>query len=246
MTTARIPGRSTTGPGAGEPDATTRRAVVAEIAATRAQRAIAALVGTTAARLVRLWGLVSATAVIQRAHALGPWPVTDETTRAVLDDLPHTHWMDDEREWFTLPDPHSRLVIALGKVFAIANRVRLDDLRYGLAKALPGAGAAPAGALRAYLTRVAGCVFEETQGETFVRATARLRRHRPTRREAALVRLLGAEGGALDLESLRRRARAAALPRTTVSQLIQSSPLFLSEPRESVRVIGDGQLAAYA
>jgi hypothetical protein len=71
-------------------------------------------------------------------------------------------------------------------------------------------------------------------------------RHRSGRRQLAIVRLPAAAARTLDVETLRQAALAASPPRTTVDQIIASSPLLPAWARRRVRVIGDGQLAAHA
>ena len=216
-----------------------------DIVVAGADHAAATLVATGAVRMVRQWGLVSALAVAERARALAPSAAVagdvDRVAPGVLEALPRTRWLDGNHEWFSFLDPESQLEIAIAKIFWIARRVGLDELRAALAKTLPATCAAPDRVLRRYLTEIAGCSIDGR----FVRR-ASPERSCLTRREASIVKLLEAGGRDLDLKELRRRARAAALPRTTVAQLIRLSPLFLLAAHRRVRLLGDGSRAIYA
>jgi hypothetical protein len=213
-----------------------------EIAVARAEHAVA----TSALRLVRHWGLVSVQAVMDRARALTTEPVTAPTAFAVLDALLRTRWLGADRRWFSFLDPHGQLETSLGKIFSIAPRVRLDELRAALAKGLPGAQHAPTEALGRYLVDLGRCTIDGV----FVRRAPAAGTSRPTRQEAAVVKLLEAAGRELEIGVLRRRARAVGLPRTTVNQLVRLSPLFrVSGPASGQRrvgLIGDGRVAIYA
>ena len=218
-----------------------------QIAVNRDEHAMATGVVTAAVNMVRFWGLASAPAVIDRARAQLRSPVVEPAARAVLAALPRARWLDEARKWFTLNAPNGRLEVALDKIFSLAARVRLDELIAALGKGLPGARHAPAEVVRRYLVEIDRC---ELDGPWIRRAPSGRRTptdttHRPTRQEASLIRLFHDTPGELDLEDLRRRARAVALPRTTVNQLIQLSPLFVVAAHQRVRLIGDGQAAIY-
>jgi hypothetical protein len=78
------------------------------LADARGGRALTALIGGVAARLVRLWGLVSLPAPLHRVRVLTPEAPTREAASGALAGLPGLVWLDDT-EWFSLPDRHSRL-----------------------------------------------------------------------------------------------------------------------------------------
>ena len=213
-----------------------------EIAVHSSDHAMATGLVTAAVRMTRFWGMASAPAVIDRTRAQLREPFTDRTALDVLAALPRARWLDDDRQWFTFADPNGRLEVSLDKIFSLATRVKVDELSAALAKGLPGVRHAPAHATRNYLIEIGRC---EISGP-FVRRPFASGGHPPSRQEAALIRLIEGAGGELDLETVRRRSRTAALPRTTVSQLIKLSPLFLLTPHQRVRLIGDGHVAIYA
>jgi hypothetical protein len=218
-----------------------------EIAVNRDAFAMATGLVTAAVNMVRFWGLASAPAVIDRTRAQIRSPVVEPAAMDLLAALPRARWLDDARKWFTLNAPNGRLEVALDKIFSLTARVKLDELIVALAKSLPGARHAPADVMRRYLVEIDRC---EINGPWIRRAPSARRppsdiAHRPTRQEASLIRLLTDAPGELGLEDLRRRARAVALPRTTVNQLIQLSPLFIVTSHQRVRLIGDGHAAIY-
>jgi hypothetical protein len=215
-----------------------------EIAVSGTDHAAATLVATTAVHLVRHWGLVSAEAVIERARALAPTTVVgkiEPVARGVLGALPRTRWLGGSHRWFSFVDAESQMAIAIAKVFAITPRIDIEQLRAALAKALPGLGVAPGQVFSDYLTQIAGCGL----AGGFVRRAASARSCL-TRAETAVVKMLEAAGGELDVKALRQRARTAALPRTTLERLIGLSPLFRQGEDRLVRLVGDGPLPIYA
>jgi hypothetical protein len=211
-----------------------------KIAAPRADQTIAKVLATAAARLVRYFGLVTVHGVMERARALTGAPITETAARAVLAALPRTRWLDDHREWFSFADPRGRMEAALDKIFSLVHKISLDELRAALAKAAPGVRDAPVEVVRRHAVGLGRC---RAKGP-FLERPAAAGGSRPTRREAVVVGLLDEAGGELDIETLRRRARAASLPRTTLKQLIAVSPLFLTAARGRVRLVGEAAAAA--
>src|SRR5262249_13929560 len=144
-------------------------------------------------------------------------------------------------EWFSFAGYASGLELAVRKVFTVTARVALGELKAALAKSLPGLEEAPPAALASHLTGQAGCTMD---GELVRHAGGLRPRPAVTPPEAALVRILDAAGGELDVEELRARGRAAALPKTTVRRVLELSPLFLDGPPGRVRLIGSAPLPA--
>ena len=238
------------------------------IAVPLAEHAVATLIATTAVRLVHDWGLVNVPAVLDRARALGPAPLTDNAAWDVLAALPRTHWLDREQHWFSFADANGRFEAALYKIFAIGDRIRFDELRAALGRALIGARQAPAAVLRRCLVELGGCTIAPPAGRSVPdklsaslverRQDDRLDGLRPslalTHPEATLVDLLTEAGGELDARTLRQHARDAGVARTTVNELIKSSPLLAPvataltlPPRlQRVRLIGRGHPIAGA
>jgi hypothetical protein len=224
-----------------------------EIAVPSGEHAAATLIATTAVRLVRDWGLCSVPAVVDRARALGRIPVADDAARSVLATLPRTLWLDDDRHWFTFADPLGRLETALDKIFALLSEIRFDELRAALGRALIGAQEAPAAALALYLVELGRCAIGHAAPDKLVRRVPAFINDgeaapaQPlTRPEAAVAQLLAQAGGELDARTLRRRARIAGVPRTTVNQLMKASPVLALVSPSRVRLIGSLPAAARA
>ncbi len=232
-----------------------------------AQHAVATLVATTSVRLVHDWGLVSMPAVVDRARALAPMTLTDQTAWQVVAALPRTRWLDREQNWFSFTESLGRLGAALDKVFTVIGAIRFDELRAALGRSLIGARQAPAPVLRRCLVELTNCTITPA---TRCRAPDKLSsslvsrahstaddRSDPARAltapEAVVVQLLAQAGGELDGRTLRLRARDAGVARTTVNELIKSSPVLIPvmSPRlppaaQRVRLVGHRPLAAGA
>lgn len=239
------------------------------IAVPLAEHAVATRVATTAVRLVHDWGLVNVPAVLDRARALGPAPLTDNAAWDVLVALPRTHWLDREQHWFAFTEANGRFEAALDKIFAIVDRVRFDELRAALGRALIGARQAPAAVLRRFLVELGGCIIGPPAGRSSPDklSASMIERPRPddplvgprqgralTPPEATVVELLAQAGGEVDARTLRQHARAGGVARTTVNELIKSSPLLapvasarpLPAGAQRVRLIGRGPQIAGA
>ena len=144
------------------------------IAVLLAEHAVSTLVATTAVRLVHDWGLVSVPAVIDRARALAPVPLSDQIAWGVVAALPRTCWLDREQNWFSFTESLGRLGAALDKVFAVISRdpslddttpaIRFDELRAALGRSLTGARQAPAPVLRRCLVQLTSCTIAPAPG----------------------------------------------------------------------------------
>ena len=253
------------------------------IAVPLAEHAVATVVATTAVRLVHDWGLVSVPAVIDRARALAPVPLSDLIAWDVVAALPRTCWLDREQSWFAFTESLGRLGAALDKVFAVIDRdlavdetspaIRFDELRAALGRSLTGARQAPAPVLRRCLVQLTSCtIAPATRRRAPDKLSSSLVSRAPISRadriaddgsglgtpalthpEAVVVQLLAQAGGELEARTLRLRARAAGIARTTVNELIKSSPVLtpVVSPRlppaaQHVRLIGYGPRGAGA
>jgi hypothetical protein len=203
------------------------------------------VIAAEARRMVQYWGLASVESVAARVRALTSSPVAGALPARVVAELPLVCWLDGAgdggagagggRSWFSLRGHASGLDAAVAKVFRVAARVTVGDLKAALAKGLRGMGEVPPAVFRRCLTQIAGCALD---GDVVRRASP------PTEPlldgpEAALVRILGDAGGELAVTALRERARSDALPRTTVRRLLEMSPLFVHAPGGLVQLIGD-------
>jgi len=236
-----------------------------------AEHAVATLVATTAVRLIHDWGLVSVPAVVDRARALATVPFADHTAWEVLAALPRTRWLDREQSWFSFTESLGRLDAALDKIFAVIDRdraagesvpaIRFDELRAALGRSLIGARQAAAPVLQRCLVELASCTIKPATGR---RAPDKLSsslvsrapqqgtgnddgsaRSPLTHPEAVVVQLLAQAGGELESRTLRLRARDAGMARTTVNELIKSSPILtpivsphLPPAAQRVRLVG--------
>jgi hypothetical protein len=195
------------------------------------------VIAAEARRMVQYWGLASVESVAARVRALTSSPVAGALSVQVIAALPLVCWLDgEERNWFSLRGHASGLDAAVAKVFLVAARVTVGDLKAALAKGLRGMGDVPPAVFRRCLTEIAGCALA---GDVVRRASppADPPLGGP---EAALVRILGAAGGELAVTALRARARSDSMPRTTLRRLLEMSPLFLRAPGGRVQLIGNG------
>jgi hypothetical protein len=196
------------------------------------------VIAAEARRMVQYWGLASVDSVAARVRALTSSPVAGALSARVIAELPPVCWLDgDERNWFSLRGHAIGLDAAVAKVFRVAARVTVADLKAALAKGLRGMGDVPPAVFRRCLTEIAGCALD---GDV-VRSAGPPPDLDPLLGgpEAALVRILGAAGGELAVSALRERARSDSLPRTTVRRLLEMSPLFLRAPGGRVQLIGN-------
>jgi hypothetical protein len=188
--------------------------------------------------MVQHWGLVSIEAAADRARALAPGAkVNASLVCRLLSALPTTRWLDGpDRRWFSLTAQSSLLATTVRKVLSTARRVRIEDLREGLIKAVPAIGEAPSSVLEQYLRQIIGCTID---GAT-VHPPAGPSADAPilSAAEASLVEILEAAGGAIEPLELRRRALAAPLPEATSRRVLKMSPLFLPTADGLIRLIG--------
>jgi hypothetical protein len=205
-----------------------------QIALTGAVRLHSAVLGV-AQRLVRYWGQASVEAVVDRISVSTGSAITAEAAREILRAHSPTRWLDPEQQWFSFEAPRGRFEAELDKVFAICARVDLGDLYLALSRALPGVQSAPRTVLLRHLVGVARCTCDGV----YARRAGWCPAPPPlTRTEVALVKLLDAAGGDLDVQTLRKRASAAGLAKSTLSELLRRSPLVLPVSRGRVRLIG--------
>lgn len=199
-------------------------------------RGFASTVTATAARLVSFWGLATVQSVIERVRVLKSFDTSKAMVCRLLVALPQLRWLDGEMEWFSFTGDGSGLARAVGKVFAVCDRISLAELRRALDKGRPRADRVPRGVLERYLSEIAGV---EIDGRWLWR-----RAPEPaaplTRDEATLVELLDRAGGGADVRSLRASATARDIPAETVQAMFRDSPLFLRVTRLRIRLVGRG------
>ena len=197
-------------------------------------RGFGATVTATAARLVSFWGLSTVKSVIERVRVVKGFDTSKAMVCRLLVALPQLRWLDDEMEWFSFAGDGSRLARAVGKVFAVCDRIDLAELRRALDKGRPRADRVPRGVLERYLSEIAGI---EIDGRWLWRRApgpaAPL-----TTDEATLVELLDRAGGDADVRSLRAGATARDIPAETVEAMLRDSPLFLRVTRLRIRLVG--------
>lgn len=223
----------------GEPEAPSRfvRFGGASVPVAQEEHRAAALVVRAALHMVQHWGLVSVDAVAERARMLGPYSgASSSLVSRLLSAAPTTRWLDwSDRRWFSLTEPTSQLEITIRKVLSVATSVRIEDLRDGLAKAIPAVADAPYGVLEQYLRQIVHCAVE---GATVHLADGPLIDDEIlSPAEAGLVGILREAGGTIESSALRRRA-LTALPEATTRRVLKISPLFLPTQDDLIRLIG--------
>jgi hypothetical protein len=210
----------------------------ADIAVLEREHRAAAVTVRAALWMVQHWGIVSVTAVAERARALAPgFGVDALVVSRVLGAAPSTRWLDGpDRRWFSLTAPTSQVEMTVRKALAVATSVRIEELREGLIKAVPAVADAPYSVLEQFLRQIVNCAIEGAivrLADDSSIADASL-----SPAEAGLIAILLDAGGVVELSALRRRALAASLPEATTRRLLKMSPLFLHQQDGAIRLIG--------
>ena len=176
--------------------------------------------------LILHWGLCTVGTVVDRLRSLKRGRGGSDATVRILAAVPRVIWLDDARQWFSMAGLNSRLLMAIGKVFAVVSSIPLAQLKDGLSKRAHAIVTAPAGVLEAYLSKVAGCIVERGWVRpTPVFVPAALDRH-----EGTLIALLTRHGGSLAWAPLRRLAKAAGVGLGAVHNIVRTSPLLSADP----------------
>ncbi|HVR62699.1 MAG TPA: hypothetical protein VMU50_12420, partial [Polyangia bacterium] len=118
---------------------------------------VATTVIATAVRFVADWGLATVESISDRVRALRTTSVAREIAARVVVALPSFLWIDEANGWFTLRGVRSRLATTVRQVFAVATRIRFDDLARALTKRKTRLPALPPPALDNYLRAVCDC-----------------------------------------------------------------------------------------
>ncbi len=132
-----------------------------EIAVAADNHGFAATVTSTAVRLVSHWGLSTVDSLINRVAVLRSAPANRAFACRLLVALPRLRWLDDAMEWFSFLGDRSRLARAIAKMFAVARRVSIRDLRRALEKGRARGPELPTPVLERYLEDIAGCQIED-------------------------------------------------------------------------------------
>ena len=207
------------------------------IAVGRDNHGFAATVAATAVRLVSQWGLSTVDSVVERVGVLRSAPTSRSFVCRLLVALPRLRWLDQAMEWFSFLDDRSPLARRIAKVFSVARRVPLRDLRRALDKGQARGPRTPPEVLARYLSDVGRCQVDGGQ----VVGTAPIAAATLSREEAILVSLLERARCDLDVDELTRAAEARALPRARVLRLLRDSPLFVRGPGRRVGLVGQPQ-----
>jgi hypothetical protein len=197
-------------------------------------RGFSATVLATAARLISFWGLATVASIVHRVRLVKAFDTRKAMVCRLLVALPQLRWLDDQMDWFSFAGDDSRLARAVGKVFAVCDRIDLRELRCALNKGRPRADRVPRAVLERYLSEIAdveidGRWLRRRAAEPAVGLTAS---------EAVLVDLLHRAGGRADVRALRAGASARDVAPETVEALLRDSPLFLHDARLCVRLVG--------
>jgi len=176
--------------------------------------------------LILHWGLCTVGMVADRLRSLKRGRGRTDATVRILGAVPRVVWLDDARQWFSMAGLNSRLLVAIGKVFAVVGSIPLTQLKDGLSKRAHAIVTAPAGVLEAYLSKVAGCIVERG----WVRPASAFAPVALDRHEGTLIALLSRHGGSLAWDSLRRLAKAAGVGLGALHNIVRTSPLLSADP----------------
>ena len=205
-----------------------------EIAVASDNPGFAATVAATAVRLVSHWGLSTVASLVERVGVLRSAPTSRSLACRLLVALPRLRWLDGAMEWFSFVGDRSRLARGIAKVFAVADRVSMRELRVALGKGQPRAPRVPTVVLERYLSEIAGCEIESGG----VRVRVPEPRAKLAGDEALVAKLLSRAGAQLDIGELTALASSASLPAARVRRVIRSSPLFFRTRGHQVRLVG--------
>jgi len=188
---------------------------------------------SNAAHLVFNWGACTVNALVGRLQALTTLPLGIQAAARILRTIPRFRWLDEASGWFSFTGVNNRLGVAVRKIFAVAERVSLDDLSVALGKQIGLVASIPVRAIEAYLRDVVGCDIDDG----WVRPRAPLAPAALGPSERALVEVLRQSGGHIATSTLRERTVRSGLTTTTLRHLLRTSPLLI-EVAGSLRLIG--------
>ncbi|MEA2700632.1 MAG: hypothetical protein QOI66_4903, partial [Myxococcales bacterium] len=189
---------------------------------------------TLAKRLVTDWGLVSVEQLVERLHSRGSAIEGSLIVRRILSCLPRLRWLDDERAWFSFQGEKSHLGLDVRKVFAIAKRVSLCELRLALLKGRPQVAQAPLRTLEGYLSKVSNC---EVDGD-WVRPRGPAAAPFLSVPERLVVGVLEQFGGEMPLGLLKEQVSLLPVAETALARIVKVSPLFMRTDGDRVRLVG--------
>jgi hypothetical protein len=188
---------------------------------------------TGAVDCVRNWGLCTIDAVVSRLRALTDHPLARTDAARILEALPGFRWLDEDSGWFSFAGSNSRPRLALSKIFAVAERVLLRDLRAALSKQVALFATAPQHVVEAYLRKIAGCEIRDGWvGARTAGVPVPLGRD-----ERTIVAMIEDHGGEISARALRERATRGGLSARTLLRVLRASPLVL-EGGGRLRTIG--------
>jgi hypothetical protein len=186
-----------------------------------------------AAHYVFNWGVCTVRTLLERLQALQGVSIETRDATRILTAIPRFRWLDETAGWFSFAEYGTRLSVAVRKVFAIAERVRLEDLSRALTKAVELLATVPRRAIATYLSEVVGCeIFDG-----WVRPPATLARAPLERSELALVEVLQQSGGEATMSALRKQASAVGVTVRILRHVTRTSPLMLMSSG-SLRLVG--------
>jgi hypothetical protein len=194
---------------------------------------------SAASHAVQQWGLCRVTAVLERVRSFGAIDLDERGAARVLATMPGFRWLDERSGWFSLGGASGRVGTAIGKLFAVADAVPVDELGEALQQRVGVLGKPPRLVLERYLVEVLGCELRGgvvTPGPSFVGAEL-------ARGERLIVDILLRHDGALPRAALRAVARSEGVAPTTLRQLLRDSPLVVATA-DTVRLAGHRFAAA--
>jgi hypothetical protein len=206
-----------------------------EIAVARSNHGFAATVTATAARLISQCGLSTVASLVRRVGMHRSAATSRSLVCRLLVALPRLRWLDAAMEWFSFLGDRSHLARRITKVFAVADRVPIRELRAALRKGQPRALRVPATVLERYLCEIAGCAIEPEGVHVCVRDQHAVKLAGD---EALVAKLLSGGRPQLAITELTDLASSASVPPARVRRVLLSSPLFLRTRGEQVRLVG--------
>jgi hypothetical protein len=207
----------------------------AEIAVAADTHGFAATVMATAARMVSQWGVSTVASLVQRLGMRRSAANSRSLVCRLLVSLPRLRWLDAAMEWFSFLGDRSHLSRGIAKIFAVADRVSMRELRLALRKGQSRAPHVPAAVLERYLCDVAGCEIGPDGVHICVLDQPTLKLAGD---EARVARLLSGRRTQMPITELTDLASSASLPPARVRKVLLSSPLFLRTRGEQVRLVG--------
>jgi len=183
------------------------------------------ILGRVSRRSISRNGLTSVAEVTATSTAALKRPVSESVARAIVETLPETRWLAEDRQWFWMPSRprRNRLINNLNKILSVAPRIHVSELREGLGRHHRVAMSPPRAAILG-LYRLLG--YEVERGSVVVC-------HQPpkpedvlARNELTMVRVLHENGPLLPLREFQRLCVMAGVNPNSFMIYLTYSPVI--------------------